>query len=52
MRFGLVLTEADPETAFNALRLTLYALGEGTRFGSSCPDAAWNSTGWRTHGST
>lgn len=29
MRFGLVLTEADPETAFNALRLALYALGEG-----------------------
>jgi len=29
MRLGLIITQTDPETVFNALRLALYSLGQG-----------------------
>ena len=29
MRLGMVITQTDPETVFNALRLALYSLQEG-----------------------
>ena len=29
MRLGMVITQTDPETVFNALRLALYSLGQG-----------------------
>ena len=29
MKLGLIITQADPETGFNALRLALYSLGQG-----------------------
>jgi sulfur relay (sulfurtransferase) complex TusBCD TusD component (DsrE family) len=29
MKLGMIITQTDPETAFNALRLALYSLGEG-----------------------
>jgi uncharacterized protein involved in oxidation of intracellular sulfur len=29
MRLGLIITQADPETVFNALRLALYSLEQG-----------------------
>jgi len=29
MKFGLIITQTDPETVFNALRLALYSLQQG-----------------------
>ena len=29
MRLGMVITQTDPETVFNALRLALYSLEQG-----------------------
>ena len=29
MRLGMIITQADPETVFNALRLALYSLEQG-----------------------
>lgn len=29
MRLGIVITQTDPETVFNVLRLALYSLGQG-----------------------
>jgi len=29
MKFGMIITQADPETVFNALRLALYSLQQG-----------------------
>jgi uncharacterized protein involved in oxidation of intracellular sulfur len=29
MRFGIIITQTDPETVFNALRLALYSLEQG-----------------------
>jgi uncharacterized protein involved in oxidation of intracellular sulfur len=31
MKLGIVITQADPETVFNALRLALYSLQQGDR---------------------
>lgn len=31
MKLGVVITQTDPETVFNALRLAQYALNEGDR---------------------
>lgn len=29
MKLGIILTQTDPETVFNVLRLALYSLGQG-----------------------
>ena len=29
MKVGMIITQTDPETVFNALRLALYSLGQG-----------------------
>ena len=29
MKLGMIITQTDPETVFNALRLALYSLGQG-----------------------
>jgi uncharacterized protein involved in oxidation of intracellular sulfur len=29
MRLGMIISQIDPETVFNALRLALYSLGQG-----------------------
>jgi uncharacterized protein involved in oxidation of intracellular sulfur len=29
MRLGMIITQTEPETVFNALRLALYSLGQG-----------------------
>ena len=29
MRLGMIITQTDPETVFNTLRLALYSLGQG-----------------------
>ena len=29
MKLGIIITQTDPETVFNVLRLALYSLGEG-----------------------
>ena len=31
MRLGMIITQTDPETVFNALRLALYALEQGDK---------------------
>ena len=31
MKLGMIITQTDPETAFNALRLALYSLQQGDR---------------------
>jgi hypothetical protein len=44
MKLGMIITQTDPETVFNALRLALYSLKQGDEVKISCPDAAWRWT--------
>jgi hypothetical protein len=34
MKLGLILSQTEPETVFNALRLANYSLAQGDRFGA------------------
>jgi uncharacterized protein involved in oxidation of intracellular sulfur len=31
MKFGVIITQTDPETVFNALRLALYSIAQGDK---------------------
>jgi hypothetical protein len=55
MKLGIIITQTEPETVFNTLRLALYSLQQGDQvriFPSFYPAKEWNSTRLKTRRST
>ncbi len=51
MKLGMIITQTDAETIFNALRLALYSLQQDDEVRIFFPEKVWKSTGLKTRNS-